>query len=187
MTHSILKAGKDGYVCDRCHATIKRGDKYHRVEAFMGPVHKYCGIHSLSAGEMETNDNKRTAYLAAERVKNFGLDDWSNQDANELSEVLGNLVGVVEEARDEIDTVREEVDEKLENMSEYNLTGGDAYEGLEEMRDQLEQYVESLEQLIDDLNERKNELDNVTDDSDETEQIWDQALDSYNELEDLEL
>lgn len=63
---------------------------------------------------------------------------------------LERIASLLEELKSNLETIRDEEDEKLDNIPD-NLNGSDRYEDMMEVRDNLEEVIDDLDNTIDNL------------------------------------
>lgn len=142
-------AGKP-YDCNKCEVPIKAGDKYYQWTFYRcrpSRQHVTCGYPRSS---QLTNSKLSGAYAAAEALG----------DAIALAHKAKDLSGIVDEidtAISDLESVRDEYQESLDNMGE-NLAQGDTGQQIQENIDALEEYINNLESAKSDIETAEAEV-----------------------------
>lgn len=129
MIQTIQKSRKE-YKCDKCGAIIPKGSKYYRGEINFGPTKIRCTKCGLHSWEMTTSDY----LLSVGRVVNMWEEDFGLNDAT------------AEEITSELESIRDDLQERLDNMPE-GLQEGDVGQLLQERISGLEDAISELESI----------------------------------------
>lgn len=130
------------YTCSKCNTIIKKGDKYFRGDRFMAsPIIRCqkCGIHSWECSSSEYTQTVGSV-----------CDCWE--------ETYGVNEDTVQSIIDELETLRDNCQDNLDNMPE-GLQEGDTGQLLQERIDQLEDVISELESIDYDTIKENCEMD----------------------------
>lgn len=143
---SIQKSRKET-TCVSCSKPIPKESKLFRWEFFRGNAADEfaqctkCGYPKQS--QLEPNEDVSSAYGVAEDLA----------AAVEKAETLEDIEAAVEDAKSGMDSPKDSLQEKIDNMEGAGLSAGDSFDLLNERRDAIEQWVDSLDNV--DLDEER--------------------------------
>ena len=172
-----IKKSRKAYVCSKCRKEIPAGSEYFKGEINFGPTIIRCKECGLKHWEVTTSD-----YLLS-----------VGPIANEWSEHYDATQDGVEEMVSELESIRDDLQDRLDNMPEslqYAPTG----ELLQERIDGLDSTIDELESIdFDDMkseviSEMEDELRAELDisDEDEFDLTWDELPDKLEDTSGLE-
>lgn len=156
----FVKAARKEWKCSKCGKTIEKGSSYYKGEINFGPTIVACKHCKLKGYEVTTSEYiKRVGRLCEDYTEDYSLDDSG------VSMII-----------DELESIRDDCDEKLDNMPE-GLREGDAGQLLQDRIDACDDAIGELENI--DYDDVVSEaLSEIIDDDDELEGI----IDSDSEL-----
>lgn len=144
------RVSKQPYTCTKCHKTIDPGQKYYEWTLYhAAPRRRHVACGRPAQSEM-TNSKMSAAYSAIE-----GLEEALA--AAHKAKSLDGLESDFDDAISELEQVRDEYQESLDNMGE-NLAQGDTGQEMQQKIDDIESYVQGLEGAKDEISSAKSEV-----------------------------
>jgi chromosome segregation ATPase len=134
------KGGKEGtYRCGRCSDPIKPGEKYYEWSFRYGGTHRQHESHGRPKNSQLTQSKMSGVYAAIE----------SCEDALGSAETKEDIESAVEDCVSEIESVRDEYQESLDNMPD----------GLRDANTEIPDKIEALESFASELGDAKDSLE----------------------------
>lgn len=143
------KAGKE-IKCGRCGEKIEPGQKYFHYSFRYGGKHVRCSKHYPRPSEL-TQSKMSGAYAAIEQADDALGEERKNGNAEDIESIL-------ETCAEEIEGVRDEYQESLDNMPE-NFQQGQTGEEIQEKIETLEGFADSLRDVVIELPDEDAEDD----------------------------
>lgn len=162
----FIRASRKAWVCQKCNAAINKGDSYYRGEVNFGPTFIRCNKCKLQPWEVTSSDYQREAG----RIINTWDREYSLDESG------------IEELVSALSSIRDDLEERLDNMPE-NLQESPNAELLRERMDTVESAISDLECI--DFEDLMNEaVEEVWDDSEDDEDEDDEDPTYYDLLDD---
>lgn len=127
---NIIQKSRKEYKCSKCGKVIPVGSKYYKGEINFGPTIIRCSDCKLEAWEVTTSDWQ----LATGAIINRWEEDYGLHDSTP------------EELRDEIENIRDDQQERLDNMPE-SLQGSDVGQLIQERIDACDAAIDELDNI----------------------------------------
>jgi hypothetical protein len=132
---------RKGYECSKCKALIKKGEHYFRFKLTrFSSVQMRCSLHRPTRQEMTTSDFWSQVYDLEDSISNLSAEEMeSARDA--IDPILSD-----------IETLRDEQEEKLYNMPDQ-LQDSDTGQLLQERYDGMQEWYDELDGVDTDIDE----------------------------------
>lgn len=126
----VIQKSRKEYKCSKCGKVIPLGSKYYKGEINFGPTIIRCSDCKLEAWEVTTSDwQLSTGAIINRWEENYGLSD-----------------STPEEIHDEIESIMDDQQERLDNMPE-GLQEGDVGQLIQERIDACEAAMDELDNI----------------------------------------
>lgn len=136
---SIINKSRKEFKCNKCGKVIPAGSKYYKGEINFGPTIVRCEECKLESWEVTTSDYQ----LSVGQIVYRWRDDYNLEE------------GVNEDIASALEEIRDDLQDKLDNMPE-GLQEGDVGQLLQERIDALDSAIEDLNSF--DLDDAKQEI-----------------------------
>lgn len=148
------KARKD-YVCSKCEKPIKKGDEYYRFSLTrFQKLRPLCLACKPSRSQMTGSDFLATLYDIEDSMVALSVEDMRDAQTS-----VGDIIGQLEELRDETEEKRENIPEQLQDAPVGEMLQG-RYDSVEEMIGELEDVDTDIDEGLSEEEEedRKEEI-----------------------------
>lgn len=181
---NLIKSARKAKQCGKCGKAINPGDPYRFWGFRYGGTRARCMDFSCSPrpSELTNNDFYQQYYSIQE-----GLEDECSR-ASAVNDPTG-AIEQIENACSDLNSLYEEVTEKIDNMEQY-FQGGDSLETLRERQSNLEMLKDDAESKAQELRDRweEEQLDPTSEpedvsnheDWDQEETEWEEFANSHN-------
>lgn len=157
--------GKD-IRCEACGKSITAGQEYYFWEFRYGGKHnqhKACGMPKAS---QLTQSKLSAAYSAIEsaekQLNDFTVNDADGKfDLDTAKSAPADIANILNECASEIESVRDEYQESLDNMPDGTQDGA--------VGSEIQEKIENLESFVSDLQDAANDIENEEFESEDTE------------------
>lgn len=136
---------------------IKKGDKYWHWTPFRGCKHRSATMPRPS--QVEPNEQRANIYGATESLSDFLV----NALAHPEDITVADIEQAVEDAKEIAETAAEEANEKADNMEEGFGHETEQSQGIREMAEEIENWVNELESFSVDPDDTESTLTEMED------------------------